>query len=173
MAKRFTRQHTRTDFSFMSPFCLRLDKNGQIVRFAFSNQARDSVVLNSTPEETVQLYEAYLTLGKMLREPANQIEHKMVPGDIWSPSTTVACCMGDRRLLSKGDKVGSFAASTWIGILCILSWECWRKSWTFRYRTKAYYIFLEVKHTWMALETWSRWTEKGNKLISIIYGIFR
>ena len=66
----------------MSPFCLRLDKNGQIVRFAFSNHARDSVVLNSTPEETVQLYEAYLTLGKMLREPANQIEHKMIPGDM-------------------------------------------------------------------------------------------
>lgn len=61
---------------------IELDKNGQIVRFAYNNHVRDSVVLNSTPEETVQLYEAYLTLGKMLKDPANQIEHKMVPGDM-------------------------------------------------------------------------------------------
>ena len=40
------------------------------------------MVLNATPEDTVQLYEAYLALGKMLRDPANQIQHKMMPGDI-------------------------------------------------------------------------------------------
>lgn len=41
-------------------------------------------MLTASPEETVQLYQAYLMLGKMLRDPANQIEHKMVPGDMIS-----------------------------------------------------------------------------------------
>ena len=36
----------------------------------------------ASPEKTIQLYEAYLTIGRMLRDPANQIEHKMVPGDV-------------------------------------------------------------------------------------------
>ena len=39
-------------------------------------------MLTASPEETVQLYQAYLTLGKMLRDPVNQIEHKMTPGDM-------------------------------------------------------------------------------------------
>ncbi len=39
-------------------------------------------MLTASPEETAQLYKAYLTLGKMLRDPANQIEHKMMPGDM-------------------------------------------------------------------------------------------
>lgn len=59
----------------------RLDENEQIVRFSYNNHVRDSVMLVS-PEKAVQLYEAYLTIGTMLRNPANQIEHKMVPGDV-------------------------------------------------------------------------------------------
>lgn len=60
----------------------RLDENKKIVRFVYSNHTRDSVALTTSPEETGQLYKAYLTLGKMLRDPANQIEHKMMPGDM-------------------------------------------------------------------------------------------
>ena len=62
-------------------FSDRLDENEQMVRFTFNNHVRDSVMLVS-PEKAVQLYEAYLTIGRMLRDPANQIEHKMVPGDV-------------------------------------------------------------------------------------------
>ena len=36
----------------------------------------------TSPEKTIQLYAGYLTIGRMLRNPANQIEHKMVPGDV-------------------------------------------------------------------------------------------
>ena len=36
----------------------------------------------TSPEKTIQLYAGYLTIGRMLRDPANQIEHKMVPGDV-------------------------------------------------------------------------------------------
>ncbi|KAL9988263.1 hypothetical protein ACROYT_G002690 [Oculina patagonica] len=61
---------------------IELDENNQIVRFAFNNHVRDSIMLTASPEETAQLYKAYLTLGKMLRDPANQIEHKMMPGDM-------------------------------------------------------------------------------------------
>ena len=59
----------------------RLDENEQIIRFACNNTARSSVMLVS-PEKAIQLYEAYLTIGRMLGDPANQIEHKMVPGDV-------------------------------------------------------------------------------------------
>lgn len=62
-------------------FCNRLDENEQVIRFTFNNHVRDSIMLAS-PEKTIQLYEAYLTIGRMLRDPANQIEHKMVPGDV-------------------------------------------------------------------------------------------
>lgn len=61
-----------------------MDENNQIVRFAFNNHVRDSIMLTASPEETAQLYQAYLTLGKMLRDPANQIEHKMLSGDMIS-----------------------------------------------------------------------------------------
>jgi len=60
---------------------IELDENEQIVRFSYNNHVRDSVMLVS-PEKAVQLYEAYLTIGTLLRNPANQIEHKMVPGDV-------------------------------------------------------------------------------------------
>lgn len=59
-----------------------MDENEKIVRFVFSNHTRDSIALTTSPEETGRLYKAYLTLGKMLRDPANQIEHKMMPGDM-------------------------------------------------------------------------------------------
>jgi len=38
--------------------------------------------MHVSPEDAVQLYDAYLTFGKMLRDPENQIEHKMKPGDV-------------------------------------------------------------------------------------------
>ena len=37
--------------------------------------------MHVTPERTIEMYEAYLAIGKMLIDPANQIEHKMEPGD--------------------------------------------------------------------------------------------
>ena len=36
----------------------------------------------ASPEKTIQLYAGYLLVGRMMRDPANQIEHKMVPGDM-------------------------------------------------------------------------------------------
>ncbi|KAJ7391732.1 Gamma-butyrobetaine dioxygenase [Desmophyllum pertusum] len=60
---------------------IELDENDQVIRFSFNNHVRDSVMLVS-PEKSIQLYEAYLAIGKMMRDPANQIEHKMVPGDM-------------------------------------------------------------------------------------------
>ena len=59
----------------------RLDENENIVRFSCNNPTRDSV-LHVSPEKTIQLYEAYLTIGKMIADPANQIEHKMLPGEV-------------------------------------------------------------------------------------------
>ena len=59
----------------------RLDNDGQLSRFFLSNFARDSISKGS-PECVVELYEAYLTIGKMLRDPANVIEYKMIPGDM-------------------------------------------------------------------------------------------
>lgn len=76
-----THQDSRTDCFTVTSYN-RLDENNQIVRFIFNNQTRESVTLNATPEEAVEFYEAYLTLGKMLRDPAYQIEHKMMPGDM-------------------------------------------------------------------------------------------
>ncbi|KAL9983475.1 hypothetical protein ACROYT_G005655, partial [Oculina patagonica] len=60
---------------------IELDENGQIIRFTCSNPVRNSIMFAS-PEKTIQIYEAYLTIGRMLSDPANQIEHKMVPGDM-------------------------------------------------------------------------------------------
>ena len=75
-------------YSFFQVFCIilflpcnRLDENQQLSRFSYNNHVRDSI-MQVTPERSVEIYEAYLTIGKMLREPANQIEHKMEPGDI-------------------------------------------------------------------------------------------
>lgn len=62
-------------------FSDRLDENEHIIRFSYNNHVRDSVMPVS-PEKAIQLYEAYLTIGRMLRDPVNQIEHKMVPGDM-------------------------------------------------------------------------------------------
>ena len=62
-------------------FSDRLDENEHIVRFTFNNPVRDSV-WPVTPEKAIQLYEAWLVIGRMMRDPANQIEHKMVPGDM-------------------------------------------------------------------------------------------
>lgn len=59
-------------------------KTTKSYRFAFNNHVRDSIMLNASPEETVQLYEGNLTLDKMLRDQANQIKHKLVPGDVIS-----------------------------------------------------------------------------------------
>ena len=59
----------------------RLDEDGQITRFCLNNPVRDCATRFS-PEKTIDVYEAYLTIGRMLRDPANQIEHKMVPGDV-------------------------------------------------------------------------------------------
>ena len=36
----------------------------------------------TSPEKTIQLYAGYLTIGRMLRDPANQIDYKLVPGDV-------------------------------------------------------------------------------------------
>ena len=60
----------------------RLDNNGQLSRFFLSNGARDCLTRKESPECVVELYEAYLTIGKMLRDPANVIEYKMIPGDM-------------------------------------------------------------------------------------------
>ncbi|KAJ7391731.1 Gamma-butyrobetaine dioxygenase [Desmophyllum pertusum] len=60
---------------------IELGENDQVIRFSFNNHVRDSVMLVS-PEKSIQLYEAYLAIGRMLRDPANQIEHKMIPGDM-------------------------------------------------------------------------------------------
>lgn len=61
--------------------CYRLDGNGQLFRFIYNNHVRDSI-MSVSPERAVELYEAYVTIGKMMRDPANQIEYKMVPGDM-------------------------------------------------------------------------------------------
>ncbi|CAH3127713.1 unnamed protein product, partial [Porites lobata] len=60
---------------------IELDENENIVRFSCNNPTRDSG-LHVSPEKTIQLYEAYLTIGKMIADPANQIEHKMSPGEV-------------------------------------------------------------------------------------------
>jgi len=64
-----------------SRLMIELDENEQVIRFALNNHVRDSV-MRTSPEKTIQLYAGYLTIGRMLRDPANQIEHKMVPGDV-------------------------------------------------------------------------------------------
>ncbi|XP_074606216.1 gamma-butyrobetaine dioxygenase-like [Acropora palmata] len=60
---------------------IELDGNGQLFRFIYNNHVRDSI-MSVSPERAVELYEAYVTLGKMMRDPANQIEYKMAPGDM-------------------------------------------------------------------------------------------
>lgn len=60
---------------------IELDENRQLFRFIYNNHVRDSI-MNVSPERAVELYEAYVTLGKLMRDPANQIEYKMIPGDI-------------------------------------------------------------------------------------------
>ena len=35
-----------------------------------------------TPDVAIELYKGFITIGRMLRDPANQIDHKMCPGDI-------------------------------------------------------------------------------------------
>ena len=70
-----------TEDSFFPYFSNRLDANEQVIRFAYNNPVRDSIMLAS-PEKTIQLYAGYLTVGKIMRDPANQIEYKMVPGDV-------------------------------------------------------------------------------------------
>ena len=65
----------------MISFSLRLDEHGQLSRFIHSNHSRDSLMTVS-PERAIELYDAYVTIGKMMRDPANQIEYKMVPGDM-------------------------------------------------------------------------------------------
>ena len=77
----FGTQSSSFKASFFRYFSNRLDENGKINRFSCNDTSRYSVMLTS-PEKTIQLYEAYLTIGRMLRDPANQIEHKMVPGDV-------------------------------------------------------------------------------------------
>ena len=37
---------------------------------------------NVSPEETYKFYEAYLTIGRMLRDPVNRIDHKLCPGEM-------------------------------------------------------------------------------------------
>ena len=68
-------------FLILCYFSDRLDENEDIVRFIFNNHVRDSV-WPVTPEKAIQLYEAWLVIGRMTRDPANRIEHKMVPGDM-------------------------------------------------------------------------------------------
>jgi len=70
-----------TKDSFFPYFANRLNENEQVIRFTFNNHVRDSIMLAS-PEKTIQLYAGYLVVGRMMRDPANQIEHKMVPGDV-------------------------------------------------------------------------------------------
>ncbi|KAL9983474.1 hypothetical protein ACROYT_G005654 [Oculina patagonica] len=60
---------------------IELDENEHVIRFSYNNHVRDSI-MHVSPEKAIQLYQAYLTIGGMLRDPANQIEHKMVPGDV-------------------------------------------------------------------------------------------
>ncbi|XP_067058082.1 gamma-butyrobetaine dioxygenase-like [Acropora muricata] len=60
---------------------IELDEHGQLSRFIHSNHSRDSLMTVS-PERAIELYDAYVTIGKMMRDPANQIEYKMVPGDM-------------------------------------------------------------------------------------------
>ena len=67
--------------SLMISFSLRLDEHGQLSRFIHNNHVRDSLMTVS-PERAIELYDAYVTIGKMMRDPANQIEYKMVPGDM-------------------------------------------------------------------------------------------
>ena len=38
--------------------------------------------MKESPERAVQLYEAYVTIGRLMRDPANTFEYKMTPGDM-------------------------------------------------------------------------------------------
>lgn len=60
-----------------------MDDNGKLSGLALNDTARDSF-MNLPPEKAVELYEAYLKYGRILRGPINQIEYKMVPGDVIS-----------------------------------------------------------------------------------------
>ena len=81
MRRRVSNALQVTKYSFSIFFFNRLDRNEQVIRFTFNNHVRDSIMLVS-PEKTIQLYAGYLAIGRMLRDPANRIEHKMVPGDV-------------------------------------------------------------------------------------------
>ena len=59
----------------------RLDHKGWLVRFSYNNHARD-YHLTVPPEMVQKVYEAYITLGKMCREPSNKVDYKMRPGDM-------------------------------------------------------------------------------------------
>lgn len=38
--------------------------------------------MNVSPERAVEIYEAFVSVGRMLKDPANQIEYKLRPGDL-------------------------------------------------------------------------------------------
>ena len=62
-------------------FLFSLDHTGRITRFSYSDYVRDSI-FNVTPDVAKELYKGFITIGRMLRDPAYQIDHKMCPGDI-------------------------------------------------------------------------------------------
>ena len=70
-----------SSLTFLFIYYSRLDHTGRITRFTYNNHTRDSI-LNVTPDVAIELYKGFITIGRMLRDPANQIDHKMCPGDI-------------------------------------------------------------------------------------------
>ena len=58
-----------------------MDHTGRITRFSYNNHVRDSI-LNVTPEFAIELYKGFISIGRMLHDPANRIDHKMCAGDI-------------------------------------------------------------------------------------------
>lgn len=62
---------------------IKLDGNGKLSRLTFCDPLRDPFV-NLPPEKIVELYKGYLKYGRILRGPVNQIEYKLVPGDVIS-----------------------------------------------------------------------------------------
>ncbi|EDO40404.1 predicted protein [Nematostella vectensis] len=62
---------------------IELDELGHIVRFTYNNHVRDYFM--DSPVEKVQLlYQAYLILGQMMRDPVNMLEYKLSPGEVVS-----------------------------------------------------------------------------------------
>ena len=67
--------------NFMYSTCFRLDRNGRLLR-CNHNEGTRQCFLGVSADKTQEMYEAYYSLTKRLKDPKNMFLHKLSPGEM-------------------------------------------------------------------------------------------